>query len=63
MIIHSKFKDYLVDLVDDFSLFDELVKTDYSQFVIDSNVYRSCYPHPSSLIHLPYHALMEYLKK
>jgi 3-dehydroquinate synthase len=39
MIIHSKFKDYKVDIVDDFSFFDELVNTSFSQFVIDSNVY------------------------
>ena len=39
MIIHSRFKDYQVDIVDDFDFVDELVQTSYSQFVIDSNVY------------------------
>ena len=40
MIIHSKFKDYQVDIVDNFAFIEELIHTDYSQFVIDSNVYR-----------------------
>ncbi len=39
MIIHSRFKDYQVDIVDDFAFVDELAQTSYSQFVIDSNVY------------------------
>ena len=40
MIIHSRFKDYKVDLVDNFAFIDELIQTSYAQFVIDNNVYR-----------------------
>ena len=40
MIIHSKFRDYNVEIVEDFEFLDKLLLIENSEFVIDGNVYR-----------------------
>ena len=40
MIIHSRFKDYNVEITEDLSFFDKLKALDNSEFVVDKNVYR-----------------------
>ncbi len=39
MIIHSRFKDYNVEIVEDLSFLNKLLAVENSEFVIDSNVY------------------------
>ena len=40
MKVHSHFKDYDVNIVENLNFLDELIVADNSEFVVDSNVYR-----------------------
>lgn len=40
MIIHSRFKDYKVNIENNFDFLQEILNTSNAEFVVDTNVYK-----------------------